>query len=67
MMATWHQQQSRCKLYHDTQWTIVTDTPGDVRSLWLEPTEKAAKDRLAVWEANGRNIQYCYVLKPARK
>lgn len=65
-MATWHQQRRPCKLYHDTQWTIVTDPPSNLCTLWLEPTEQAAKERLAIWKTNGLDIRHCYILKPAR-
>ncbi len=64
-MATWHQQRRPAKLYHETMWTIVTNPPNDLCTLYLEPTEQAARDRLAIWKANGRDVRYCYILKPA--
>lgn len=65
-MATWHQQKNRAPLYHLTQWTIVSDPPGNLTTLWLEPTEQAAKDRLALWSANGRDISHSYILAPSK-
>ncbi len=66
-MATWHQKRNPVKLYHATLWTIVTDPPCDMTTLWLEPTEQAAKDRLALWSSNGRDIRHSYILPPASK
>jgi hypothetical protein len=66
-MATWHQKRNPVPLYHSTKWTIVTDPPADMCSLWLESTEEAAKERLKIWESNGRDIRHCYILPPSNK
>jgi hypothetical protein len=65
-MATWHQQQRPAKLYHETKWTIVTNPPGDMCTLWLESSEQQAKDRLALWASNGRDIRHSYILPPSK-
>ncbi len=65
-MATWHQNKRPVKLYHDTQWTIVTDPPGGCRSLMTFSSEQSAHDTLALWNEHGRN-PHSYILRPANQ
>lgn len=62
-MATWHQNQNPVPLYHETDWTIVSDPPGDMRCLIRFSTKEAAEERLDTWKKNGSG-QHCYILAP---
>jgi hypothetical protein len=63
-MATWHQNRNSVKLYHDTDWVIVTDPPGEMRTSMVFKTEARAKEILAMWNEHGRN-PHSYILPPA--
>jgi hypothetical protein len=49
-------------LYHATDWTIVTDPPGEMRTLMTFPDEQSARESLAAWKAKGD--QHSYILAP---
>lgn len=70
-MATWHQQQadrrafqagSPRKLYHETEWTVVSDPPNDVRTLSTFTTKAKAEEFLAKIKARE---PHSYILAPA--
>lgn len=63
-MATWHQQQARTKLYHETKWTVVEDPPNDCMALCLCETEAET----VIWQARCKELHptwSVYILKPA--
>lgn len=61
-MATWHQTQARkrkgFRLYHDTQWSAVTDPPNEGCSVHLFETRGEA----IAW---AQRQKHTYVLAPA--
>jgi hypothetical protein len=64
-MSTWHQDQVSVRLYHDTDWTIVTDPPNQPRTLWREATREDAEATLARWSARyATDAKYSYILPP---
>ena len=63
-MATWHQLKAPCKLYHETEWTVVIDPPNDCRTLTTFTSEKSAHEYCARARALRPNVP-TYVLKPA--
>lgn len=64
-MATWHQQQTPYRLYHDTEWTVVSDPPNQVRTLSTFTTEAGARTAMAKWKAAGE--EHLYILPPAKR
>lgn len=67
VMATWHQQQSKVRLYHSTQWTVVIDPPNEVRALMLFETKQLAEVYMRNLKANNPSAyQHSYILKPQR-
>ena len=62
-MSTWHQDQARTKLYHQTDWTVVSNPPNQMRTLSTFSTEAAARVALAKWKEAGQ--EYLYLLPPA--
>lgn len=60
-MATWHQQRSKARLFHDTEWSVVSDPPNQGRSITTFATEAAAKKFLAI------SPRHSYILPPAAK
>lgn len=65
-MATWHQQRARTRLYHDTQWSVVSDPPHDCTAITLCDTEAEARAFLARLTALGK-ASHTYILAPANK
>ena len=62
-MSTWHQDQARTKLYHHTEWTVVSNPPHQMRTLYTFPTEACARAALARWREAGQ--EHLYILPPA--
>lgn len=64
-MSTWHQDRanSQTRLYHQTDWTVVSDPPNGMRTLYTFPTEAGARAALATWREAGQ--EYLYLLPPA--
>lgn len=47
-MSTWHQSAAPSHpLYHDTQWTVVTDPPGRSRGVMRYDTQQQADEYIA--------------------
>ena len=65
-MATWHQQRARMPYYHVTQWSIVTDPPGECCSIMLAASEEAARKQVERWRTNGRDMRHTSILPPCR-
>lgn len=57
-MATWHQSRRPVCWIHPTQWTVVTDPPGEFASGRLFTTEDAARAFLATAGTHS------YIVKP---
>jgi len=65
-MATWHQQQSKVRLFHPTQWTVVIDPPNQMRALYCTSTKALAEVYLRGLKANNPSAAaHSYILKPA--
>lgn len=64
-MATWHQEQARTRLWHETKWTVVEDPPNQCRSLTLCDTEQEAITYRDARKARGAT--HVYILKPAQR
>ena len=60
-MSTWHQDQVRTQLWHDTKWVVVTDPSNQLLTTWLCDTRAEAEDRVARDKANG---VHSYILNP---
>jgi len=65
-MATWHQQRSKVKLYHDTKFSVVIDPPHMCRAVRLFDDETEAKRFVGNHLSHHpHNRGYVYILKPA--
>jgi hypothetical protein len=65
-MATWHQEQHPIRLYHETDWTVVIDPPGQMRSLYRTDSKALAAVYLRNLKANNPGAaQHAYILPPA--
>lgn len=66
-MATWHQERNPVKLYHETDWTVVIDPPGEPRALYTTSTKLLAEVYLRNLRVNNPRVaQYAYILKPEK-
>lgn len=65
-MATWHQQRRPVQLWHETEWTVVSDPPNGLRTLARWSTEERAREHLAGLVKHG-NGAHAYVIPPARR
>jgi hypothetical protein len=65
-MATWHQQRRPVRLFHETQWTLVTDPPNGMTTLELFTDEEGAKKSLAGLSKHHPELaSHSYILEPA--
>lgn len=64
-MATWHQLKRPAKLFHDTQWTVLIDPPGEMRALMTFTTKALAEVYMRNLAANNpRAHKHALILKP---
>lgn len=63
-MATWHQNRARTPLWHDTQWTVVSDPPNDLRTITRCDTQAQAEEYLARIKPRE---PHSYIIRPAKK
>lgn len=64
-MATWHQNRRPVKLFHATQWTVVTDPPNGMRTLALFTDEAGAKKSIENLAKHHPTLaKHSYILPP---
>ena len=62
-MATWHQSKRATKLYSETEWNVVDDPPGQMRSIMGFSTEEKARTYIANRKARGTG-NYLLLIPP---
>jgi len=62
-MSTWHQRQNPVKLWHETDWSVVTDPPGGHLSVSRFPDDSEAQTYLNNLKKHG-NGHGAYILPP---
>lgn len=65
-MATWHQQRSPIRYWHETQWTVLIDPPNQGASLYRTATETGAREYLDnLRRSNPDEARHAIVIRPA--
>ena len=73
-MATWHQRQAQRRAFkagrpivfwHETQWTVLSDPPGEMTSMMTFATEADAQRYVANCQARGE--RHLLILPPRQR
>lgn len=66
-MATWHQQRNPVRYWHETQWTVLIDPPGQSASLYRTATKEMAEVYLrGLRDNNPGQARHASILRPAK-
>ena len=67
-MATWHQRRNPARLFDETRWTLVTDPPNELTTLFRADQKSECEQHLeGLRESFPHLARHSYILPPARE